>query len=300
MKIEDNIDQLLSAKMHDCEVEAPQGLWEAIQSDLPKQLANDGGVSSKVVSAIKSASLGVKTMVLTSALAVGGISIYVLQQKVDAPPTASVSTAPSPNFGLNQTLNVTEEVKEANKTKLPLVQTEKVKPVKPTPIESEKNVPVKSVVENELNKSETDGPVSISIPMVVKPDLEQKKLEEKAEIEHIIDEQLQIIKDEEPARKEDFTEKRQPKYTNTFSPNGDGKNDTWFIDIEELSDFQLKIYKANGELVFETLDYKEHWNGDNIKNGAMCEPGVYIFVLHYRYENETKFNTKNGTIQLFR
>jgi gliding motility-associated-like protein len=303
LNIENNIDQLLSAQMSDCKVEAPEGLWEAIQTELPTQLPSDAGASlgGKVMGAVKSMSLGAKVALIAGGLAIGGFTIYELQKKVSVEPSPSLVLSQSSEVGLNQTPMTEENAKEVAASKAPLVQTEKAKPNKPKTAEGNTTNTVSSEIEIEQTQNQAEVPEPMATPISPKPETVIPKPEVIKEIANKLpEEQLQMIKEEELTRKEDFTEKRQPKYTNTFSPNGDGKNDTWFVDIEEVSDFELKIYKANGELVFETTDPVAHWNGDNSKNGTVCEAGVYIFVLHYKLENESKFMTKNGTIKLFR
>lgn len=299
MNKENNIDQLLSSRMEGCQVEAPEGLWEAIQADLPTtQFAHDGGVSNKVLSAVKSASLGVKTIIVAGTLALGGIAIFVAQQKADTPPTVNEAQTPSLGYGLNQTPDIKEDNNGLAETTATSVQTGKIKPTRPSQVDGK--ITATGDIQNEQNQTSLEVSDITLTPAPTQPEEMNPKTEERRASVNNLDEQLQIIKDEEPARKEDFTEKRQPKYYNYISPNGDGKNDTWFVDIEEVADFQLKIYNINGELVFETQDHLEHWKGDNSRSGMLCESGIYLFVLHYKHENETKFNTKNGTIKLFR
>ncbi len=69
---------------------------------------------------------------------------------------------------------------------------------------------------------------------------------------------------------------------NAFTPNGDGTNEffkgTGFTRY--ISDFELKIYNRWGELVFETEDIDESWDGINQRNGERALGGVYLYVVN--------------------
>ena len=65
---------------------------------------------------------------------------------------------------------------------------------------------------------------------------------------------------------------------NTITPNGDSKNDTWFIkNIDLFPGNKVLIFNANGNLLFEAVDYENNWNGTY--NGNELPATVYYFVL---------------------
>ncbi len=68
-----------------------------------------------------------------------------------------------------------------------------------------------------------------------------------------------------------------------FSPNGDGRNDEWKIqNIELYSNFSLKIFSINGEIVYEKdSNYNNDWRGTF--NGTQLPEGIY----YYYFENAT-------------
>ncbi|MFQ5335046.1 MAG: gliding motility-associated C-terminal domain-containing protein, partial [Flavobacteriales bacterium] len=70
---------------------------------------------------------------------------------------------------------------------------------------------------------------------------------------------------------------------NAFSPNGDGKNDFWFIKgIEQHPDNWVEIYNRWGTLVnkFDHYDnLKTVWDGTNFE-GAELPESTYYFILH--------------------
>ena len=51
---------------------------------------------------------------------------------------------------------------------------------------------------------------------------------------------------------------------NAFTPNGDDHNDVWkpvFNDTLSISNYLLEVYTRNGQLVFETRDSNQYWDG---------------------------------------
>jgi len=86
---------------------------------------------------------------------------------------------------------------------------------------------------------------------------------------------------------------------NAFTPNGDGLNDVFRPVSNEILDFHLIIYNRWGQMIFETSDSGNGWNGTF--RGSNCEPGVYTYILTYGDKN-TKGNTKkiSGFVTLVR
>jgi gliding motility-associated-like protein len=85
---------------------------------------------------------------------------------------------------------------------------------------------------------------------------------------------------------------------NTFSPNGDGHNDTWIIEgIELYPNASMKIYDRWGQLIHQATGYSsvKAWNG-NIKSGKATE-GVYFYILDLEYGDIDLFK---GSITLIR
>ncbi len=74
-------------------------------------------------------------------------------------------------------------------------------------------------------------------------------------------------------------------FPNAFTPNFDGKNETFrgLGEVQGMSDFRLQIWNRWGELVFETADSKEGWDGRKNNIGQKQKEG--IFVYQYRFLN---------------
>ncbi|MEO5673844.1 MAG: gliding motility-associated C-terminal domain-containing protein [Chitinophagales bacterium] len=64
---------------------------------------------------------------------------------------------------------------------------------------------------------------------------------------------------------------------NAFTPNGDGVNDEFLPNQQNLATMDMKIYNRWGQLVFFTTDPHVGWNGTY--NGAEEEIGTYVYLI---------------------
>lgn len=84
-----------------------------------------------------------------------------------------------------------------------------------------------------------------------------------------------------------------------FSPNGDGTNDELFVrgwGIEELLEF--RIYNRWGEVVFETTDIDEGWDGTY--KGEPVPIGTYVYTLKARSIRGVETNLIKGDFLIVR
>lgn len=66
---------------------------------------------------------------------------------------------------------------------------------------------------------------------------------------------------------------------NTFTPDGDKFNNTFFAEGTEINDFHMEIFNRWGELMFESDDMNVSWDGKF--NGESCKEGVYVWTIEY-------------------
>lgn len=67
---------------------------------------------------------------------------------------------------------------------------------------------------------------------------------------------------------------------NSFTPNGDGTNETFGpsgVGIDP-NNYSMNIFDRNGNLVFTTKNPFDYWDGYT-KNGVLCPPGVYVYKI---------------------
>jgi gliding motility-associated-like protein len=74
---------------------------------------------------------------------------------------------------------------------------------------------------------------------------------------------------------------------NTFTPNGDGKNDVF------MKNWQIQVYNRNSVLIFEG---KDGWDGTH--NGKPVASDTYFYVVYYSTLSGSKSNT--GFVTLIR
>jgi gliding motility-associated-like protein len=67
---------------------------------------------------------------------------------------------------------------------------------------------------------------------------------------------------------------------NVFTPNGDGKNDAFYIkNLCNYDAFFIKIFNRWGRVIYESTDPDFRWDGTT-KNGDEASDGVYYYVMH--------------------
>jgi len=90
-------------------------------------------------------------------------------------------------------------------------------------------------------------------------------------------------------------------FPNAFTPNNDSSNDE-FLGLGYYGgvvDFELLVFNRWGEMVFETTDPREGWNGRAFNNGDTAPQGVYVYKAKYRDPRGKDFST-DGHITLLR
>jgi gliding motility-associated-like protein len=84
---------------------------------------------------------------------------------------------------------------------------------------------------------------------------------------------------------------------NAFTPNEDGINDYFIINIKPEQYKALSIYNRNGEKVFYSNTPKLNWLG--VYNGLRCDNGTYYYSFQY-IDNQNNIKTQNGSLELIR
>ena len=76
-------------------------------------------------------------------------------------------------------------------------------------------------------------------------------------------------------------------YPNSFSPNGDGINETFQPIGASLEEYEITIWDRWGEMIYKG-NSKSAWNGMNQNKSTMAPEGVYIFridLIEEKFEN---------------
>ena len=81
---------------------------------------------------------------------------------------------------------------------------------------------------------------------------------------------------------------------NAFSPNGDGQNDVYRVHTN-ATEIDFLIFDRWGELVFETKDPSQSWDGT--VNGQLREPSVFTYLLRlHMFDGSTELSRGNITL----
>jgi gliding motility-associated-like protein len=84
---------------------------------------------------------------------------------------------------------------------------------------------------------------------------------------------------------------------NIFTPNGDGSNDNFFIQLENATSLEVTIVNRWGNFMAKITDVNGYWDG--VVNGNLAEEGVYFFKYTVSGLDGTT-QTGQGDIQLIR
>ncbi|MFK7969434.1 MAG: gliding motility-associated C-terminal domain-containing protein [Bacteroidia bacterium] len=90
-----------------------------------------------------------------------------------------------------------------------------------------------------------------------------------------------IAKDSITIRVDESTCVCQAFVPNIFTPNGDGTNDYFVVETGcNPVQYELRVFDRWGDLMFQTLNPRQYWEGQAQK-GAACSEGVYFYVLSF-------------------
>jgi len=84
---------------------------------------------------------------------------------------------------------------------------------------------------------------------------------------------------------------------NAFTPNGDGENDVFYIKGTGVSTYYIRIFSRWGELVFESNNLEDCWDGTY--KGSVVAGGTYVYNINYRNMLDKDYNIK-GTVTVIR
>lgn len=85
---------------------------------------------------------------------------------------------------------------------------------------------------------------------------------------------------------------------NTFTPNSDGFNNLFIPVALNIENYHLYIFNRWGELLFETQEILEGWDGTY--KGIKCPIDTYVWRIVYKGINSTKTFSKIGHVNIIR
>ncbi len=80
--------------------------------------------------------------------------------------------------------------------------------------------------------------------------------------------------------------KEEERIPNAFTPNGDEINNTFRVltYCKEILSFNMKVFNRWGQLVFETGDYQQGWDGEF--NSQPAPSDTYTWVIDFTYRED--------------
>lgn len=70
---------------------------------------------------------------------------------------------------------------------------------------------------------------------------------------------------------------------NTFTPNGDGKNELFQVFVEGIVEYEIFIFNRWGEEIFHSTDPMDHWDG--MHDGLMSQTDAYVYRIIVKSKN---------------
>ena len=85
-------------------------------------------------------------------------------------------------------------------------------------------------------------------------------------------------------------------FPNAFTPDQDGANDTFGAVGLNVEKYELKVFNRWGELLFESNNISDKWDGTH--KGKRVPDGVYVYTFFAREVATGKSLSKSGTVTL--
>jgi gliding motility-associated-like protein len=82
---------------------------------------------------------------------------------------------------------------------------------------------------------------------------------------------------------------------NSFTPNGDGLNDTFGVYGEAIKEFQMQVFNRWGQMIFESSNVDNRWDGTH--EGIQVPQGSYVYRVIAKGITG-KRTTKDGTVNI--
>jgi len=83
-----------------------------------------------------------------------------------------------------------------------------------------------------------------------------------------------------------------------FTPNGDGLNETFYVEMAKPLSYEITILDARQRTVFRSNDYTEVWTG--ICGNRECDEANYRVILAYKYSGDKEWKYIRKSIKLLR
>ncbi len=305
----DNIQELFSKAFENQTATVKPELWAGVQAKMAA-----AGVASTATVATKGLSALTKWIIGSAAVGTVGVVTTVIALN-----SGEESATKKPDSPKEISQNTTVTSPEGSKTDQ-TVRNENTYSVKPEALNSTEpfeDIPQSTNPYNKEYKENVD-PVVKENNVSESPKQEKGKAEEKVvstvgntkkeqadktdskkePVDHTVDSKEESKQHPEDTKEPVFVklESKVTKFPNVFTPNGDRSNDIYFVEAENINDFQLVIIDQNNREMFRSNSPGEAdgWNGRD-KAGEEAPSGSYAAIVTGKQQNGKSFRD----IQLF-
>jgi gliding motility-associated-like protein len=87
---------------------------------------------------------------------------------------------------------------------------------------------------------------------------------------------------------------------NSFTPNGDGLNDTFTPKGISIKKYQMDIFDRWGELLFTTTDLTVGWDGRKKSSGEILPSDVYVYKITVLHKDGQKSKEYTGHVSILK
>lgn len=291
MNGKERIDELLKESFEHFTPDAPD-VWSNIQAGIGQSAVSSAGAGTKIMAAVKSASIVTKVMLALVIPAAGLITYMAIDQ--EPAPQVVATVEQKVQASVERTEPTAEQVfheAEPLKTAKATVSSKEIRTIETAEVQPDQ---IEEVVEEQPVKAEAKPTLQVAVQEapVVKPQPKPKTLSVRERMK-----QGQTIGQQHAPVQ---TPQEEPAVTipNVFTPNGDQLNDQFQVSVENASKYHMKVVDQSGKIVFETEVPGVYWDGRYQQSGEACDKGTYVYQLYY-IVNGTEY-LKRGTIELIR
>ena len=275
----DNIQDLLREKLQSHEVTPSDAVWKNVSSSLSSAATSGAAAGSSILFKAAVAVIGVSGL---------GIATYfVIQEEEVVQPKTLSSIQLDNNQEMDSETNsvdvVSKEIIEdlqEDKKEVVSKDTDIVSSIvnpyeKETAIEDVDMVEnnVESTIEPQSSPEQTNpSPIVINTPV----DSESTPI--------IVEEATVVVEDVVEIQEEVFEELVEEEneesiiLPNIFTPNNDGSNDFFIIEMSEKLDFQIVVIDQTNTVIFQSNDRNFRWDG-TMMSGEPAPSGDYVYFL---------------------
>ncbi|MFN4972392.1 MAG: gliding motility-associated C-terminal domain-containing protein [Bacteroidota bacterium] len=295
-----NIDELLKQQFENFAPDAPD-VWNAVAKGIKQPIPQP---SAAVVS--KTIATAAKTWIVVAGIVTVAATLAVLvlqptqtpntqpeikqpeQVNVNATPFDATATQPESSASPNERPNVIGAQKPANQ-----------------PANSQEEHRQNNTPQNEQPAAIHTPQPAISTTVRVDEKITDAAAIEPAKKQYVNPQETLIQKPEaKPVSPQQKTgtlsaQDSDPFIPNVITPNSDGLNDAFIVEIPDVAVYRIKIVSSDNQVVYESTAITEYWNGIDIRNGENCKEGTYVYVINYQ-TNTGESKTLRGTIKLLR